>query len=96
MVLESRPEDGKDPDETPEPPDGRHLFFDHDVWDDSAGAEYATREMQEEEEWIDEDEWLEAKPEGATRAPSGAGVIIVDDSDVSIETEPAPRSRQDS
>jgi hypothetical protein len=96
MVLESRPEDGEDPDETPEPPDGRHPFFDREVWDDSAGAEYATREMQEEEEWIDEDEWLQAEPEGATRAPSGAGVIIVDDGDVSIETEPAHRSRQDS
>ena len=54
------------------------------------------REMQEEEEWIDEDEWLQAEPEGATRAPSGAGVIIVDDGDLSIETEPAHRSRQDS
>ena len=52
MVLESRPEDGEDPDETPEPPDGRHPFFDREVWDDSAGAEYATREMQDEEEWI--------------------------------------------
>jgi len=97
MVLESRPEDGEDPDETPEPPDGRHPLFDSDeVWDNSAGAEYGTREMQEEEEWIDEDEWLQAEPEGATRAPSGAGVIMVDDGDVSIETEPAHRSRQDS
>jgi len=96
MVLESRPEDGEDPDETPEPPDGRHPFFDRQVWDDLAGAEYATREMQEEEEWIDEDEWLQAEPEGSTRAPSAAGVIIVDDGGVSIETEPAHRSRQDS
>jgi len=96
MVLESRPEDGEDPDETPEPHHGRNPFFDRQVWDDSAGAEYATREMQEEEECIDEDEWLQAEPEGATWAPSGAGVIIVDDGDVSIETEPAYRSRQDS
>jgi len=57
MVLESRPEDGEDPDETPETRDGRHPFFDRQVWADSAGAEYATQEMQEEE-WIDEDEWL--------------------------------------
>jgi len=96
MVHESRPEDGEDPDETSEPTDRRHRVFDLEVWDDSAGAEYATREMQEEEEWIDKDEWLQAEPEGATRAPSGAGVIIVDDGDVSIETEPAHRSRQDS
>jgi len=96
MVLESRPDDGEDPGETPEPPDGRHPIFDREVWDDSAGAEYATREMEEEEQWIDEDEWLQAEPEGATRAPSVAGVIIVHDGDVSIETEPAHRSRQDS
>jgi len=96
MVLKSRPEDGEDPDETPEPPDGRHPFFDREVWDDSAGAEYATWNIQEEEEWIDRDEWLQAEPEGATRPPSGAGIIIVDDGDVSIETEPAHRSRQDS
>jgi len=92
----SRPEDGEDPDETPKPPDGRHPFFDREVCDDSAGAEYATGEMQEEEEWIDEDEWLQAEPEGSIRAPSGAGVSIVDDGDGSIETEPADRSRQDS
>jgi len=96
MVLDLCPEDREDPDGTPEPPDGGHPFFDCEVWDDSAGAEYARREMQEEEEWIDEDEWLHAKPEGSTRAPSGAGVIIVDDGDVSIKTEPAHRSRQDS
>jgi len=54
------------------------------------------RVMQEEEEWIDEDEWLQAEPEGATHAPSSAGVIIVDDGDISIETEQAHRSRQDS
>ena len=96
MVLESRPEDGEDPDETPEPPHGRRPLFDREVWDDSAGAEYATREMQEEEVWIDENEWLQAEPEGATLAPCGAGVIIVDDGEVSIETEPAHRSRQES
>ena len=49
MVLESRREDGEEPDDTAEPPNGRHPFFDREVWDDSAGAEYATREMQEEE-----------------------------------------------
>jgi len=96
MVLESRPEDREDQDETHEPPDGRHPFFAREFWDDSAGAEYTTWEMQEEAEWIDDDELLQAEPEGATRAPSGAGVIIVDDGEVSIETEPAHRSRLDS
>jgi len=51
--------------------------------------------MQEEEEWIDDHKWLKARPEGATRAPSGAGVIILDDGDVSIETKLEHRSRQD-
>ena len=96
IVLDSCPEDGEDPDETPEPPNGRHPFFDREVWDDSAGAEYAMREMQEEEKWIAEDEWLQAEPDGATRVPSGAGIIIVDDGNASIETEPAHRSRQNS
>ena len=40
--------------------------------------------MEEEEEWIDEDAWLQAEAEGATRAPPGAGVIVVDDGGVSI------------
>jgi len=31
MVLESRPEDSEDPDETPEPPEGRHPFCDREV-----------------------------------------------------------------
>ena len=40
--------------------------------------------MEEEEDWFDEDEWLHAEAEGAPRAPPGAGVIVVDDSGVSI------------
>lgn len=84
LVIESRPEDGDDLDETPEPPNGRYPFFDRDVWDEWAGAEDVAREMQEEEEWIDEDEWLQGEPGGTTRAPRGAGVIVVDDGDVSI------------
>ena len=41
--------------------------------------------MQEEDDWIDEDESLvQAELEGTTRAPRGAGVIVVDDGDVSI------------
>jgi len=31
LVLESRPEDGDDLDETPEPPNGRYPLFDHDI-----------------------------------------------------------------
>ena len=84
MVLESRPEDGEDLDETPEPPNGRYPFFDRAIWEESAGAEDAAPAMEEEEEWTDEDEWLQAEAEGATRAPPGAGVIVVDDGNVSI------------
>jgi hypothetical protein len=84
LVIESRPEDGDDLDKTPEPPNGRYPFFDRDVWEEWAGAEDVAREMQEEEEWIDENEWLQAEPGGTTRAPRGAGVIVVDDGDVSI------------
>ena len=66
MVLESSPEDREDTEETPEPPNGRHPFVDRGVWDDSAGAQYAMQEMQDKKEWIDNDEWLQAEPEGAT------------------------------
>jgi len=83
MVLESCPEDGEDLDETPEPPNGRYLFFDHEVWDESEGGEDSVREMRDEES-VDHEEWLEAEPEGETRAHHGAGVIYVDDGDVSI------------
>jgi len=83
MVLESRCEDGEDLDKAPEPPNGRYPFFDCDVWDKSAGGEDAVREMRDEE-CVDDEEWLEAESKGETRAPHGAGVIDVDDGDVSI------------
>jgi len=58
--------------------------FDRAIWEESAGAEDAARAMEEEEEWFDEDEWLQAEAEWAPRAPPGAGVIVVDDGGVSI------------
>jgi len=42
MVLASRPEDREDPDDTPEPPNGRHPFFHGEVWDDLVRGEYGT------------------------------------------------------
>jgi len=84
MGIESRPEDGEDLDETPEPANGRYPFFDRAIWEESAGAEDAARVMEEEEECFDEDEWLQAEAEGAPWAPAGAGVIVVDDGGVSI------------
>jgi len=83
MVLKSRREDGEDLDETPEPPNGRYPFFDCDVWDESAGGEDSVREMQDEE-CVDDEEWLEAEPAGETRVPHGAGAIYLDDGDISI------------
>jgi len=83
LVLESRPEDGDNLCETPTPRNGRYPLFDRDVWDEWAGVADAPQEMQEEE-WIDEDEWLQADPGGTTRVPRGAGLIVADDSEVSI------------
>ena len=54
------------------------------MWEESAGAEPAARAMEEEEEWIDKDEWLQAETEGATRVRLGAGVIVVEDGGISI------------
>jgi len=84
MVIEARPEDGEELDETPEPPNTRYQFCDRDIWEESAAAEDAGRAMKEEEEWFVEDEWLQAEAEGAPRAPPGAAVIVVDDGGVSI------------
>jgi len=83
MVIESRPEDGKDLDETPELPNGRSTFFDRAIWEESAGAEDAARAIKEEEQWFDEDEWLQAVAGGAPRAPPSAGGIVVDDGGIS-------------
>ena len=84
LVIESRPKDGEDLDETPEPPNGRYPFFDPAIRQESAGAEDAARAMEKEEEWFVEDEWLQAEAEGAPRAPPGAGVIVVDNGGVGI------------
>ena len=80
MVIESRPEDTEDLDDTPEPPNGRYSFFDRPIWEESPSADDAARPMEEEEELFDEHEWLQADAEGAPRALPGAGVIVVDDS----------------
>jgi len=82
MPLESHREDGKDH-KTHEPPNGRYPFFDRDIWDESAGGADSVREMRDEES-VDDEEWLGAEPEGENRAPHGAGVIYVDDCDLSI------------
>jgi len=84
MVIESRPEEGEDLDETRAPPNGSYPFFDRAIWEESAGAEDAARAIEVEEEWFDEDEWLQAKGEGAPRVPPDAVVIVVDHRGVGI------------
>jgi len=84
MVIESQREGGEDLDQTPEPPNGRYPFFDHAMWEESAGTEDAGVAMEEEEEWFDEDEWVQAEAEGAPRGPPGACVMDVDGGGVSI------------
>jgi len=69
--------------EPPESPNGRYQVFDRDVWDESAEGEDSVREMQDEMS-VDDEELQEAEPEGGTRAPHGAGVIYMDDGEVSI------------
>jgi len=95
MVIESRAEDGDNLDETPEPPNGRHPFFNHAIWAESAGAEDAALAMKEKVECFDEDGLLQAEAEGAPRTPPGARVIVVDDGGVSHETEQGLRSKLD-
>jgi len=37
---------------------------------------------QKQPEWIDENAWQQVEQGGATRAPPGPGVIVVDDGDL--------------
>jgi len=77
MVFESPREDRENLDETPKPPNGRYPFFDRDIWDESAGGEDSVREMRDEdEESVDDDEWLEAEPEGKTQNIMALGLSI--------------------
>jgi len=42
------------------------------------------RAIEKKDKWFDKDEWLQGEAERAPRAPSGAGLIVVDDGGVSI------------
>lgn len=92
MVLESRPDQGEDGHQTPEPANGRYPFFDRMVWDHSGEAEDTVGAMQEEEdEEEDDEEWQEAEGVGSSQSRTGAGVVVVDDDDVSCQIQPAVR-----
>ena len=40
---------------------GGSTFLNRKFWDDSAHAEYVTWEIQQEEVWMDGNEWLQAE-----------------------------------
>jgi len=84
MVIESQPEDFEDLDEIPETRNGMYPFFNRAIWEQSAGEEDAARAMEEEAEWFDKHEWLQAEAERAPWVRAGAGGIVVDDGGVSI------------
>jgi len=44
----------------------RHPSFHGKVCDETSDAEYAGREMQEKEGWLDKDRWLHTELKGAT------------------------------
>ena len=60
------------------------------------GAEDSAQAMEQDKEWFDEEEWLQAEAEGSPRVPRGAGVIVVDDGGVRIQSEQRLRSKLDS
>jgi len=95
LVMESGAEDTEDLDETHEPPNGMYKVFARASWEESASAEYGARAIEEEVESFDEHEWLQAEAEVAPQAPPGAGVIVVDNGGVSIQTEQGLRSKLD-
>jgi len=83
IVIESRPKDCEDLDETSEPPNKRCPCFDRAIWEEWAGAEDAAWAIEEEVRF-DEDEWLQAEADRAPPVPPGASIIVVDDGGVSI------------
>src|SRR5437588_685289 len=96
MVLESRPDQGEDGVQTPEPANGRYPFFNRKVWDHPRQVEDTVGAMQEEEEGEEEEEeeaeaeeeeedgvWFEGESLERSVAPCRAGVFAVVDDDVS-------------
>ena len=57
LVVESRPDNGEDGAETPEPANGRYPFLDRKVWEEAVGVMQANEdEDEDEDEGEDEDE----------------------------------------
>ena len=79
LVVESRPDNGEDGAQTPEPANGRYLFLKCNVWDDALGAMQADEdgngngdenenENENADKDEDEEEWLEAESEEKPQA----------------------------
>ena len=84
MVVESRPDNGEDGAQTPEPAKGRYPFLNRKIWDDAVGAMQADEDEdgdgdgdEDEDENADEDEgeeeWLEAESVEEPQAPAHRG-----------------------
>ena len=84
LVVESRPDNGEDGAQTPEPANGRYPFLNRKIWDDAVGAMQADEDEdgdvdgdEDEDENADEDEgeeeWLEAESEEEPQAPAHRG-----------------------
>jgi len=83
MFLMSPCKDREDLDKAPEPPNGRYLFFDHDLWDDSTGGGGSVGAIVEEE-FFNNKEWRKAEPAGETQVPPDTSGGYLDNRDVSI------------
>ena len=92
MVVESRQVEEEDGALTPEPANGRYLFLNRKIWEDTVEAIQADEDEDAyENEYVDEDEdededeeWLEAEKEGEPQALPDRRTIVLDS--VSIDT----------
>ena len=84
VVVESRPDNGEDGAQTPDPANGRYPFLNRKIWDDPVGAMQADKdedgegdEDENEDGNADEDEgeaeWLAAESEEEPQAPANRG-----------------------
>ena len=88
LVIKLRNDDEEDGAQTPEPANGRYLFLNPKIWEDTVEAIQADEdedayedENKDEEE---DEEWLEAEKEGKPQALPDRRTIVLDS--VSIDT----------
>ena len=86
LVVESRQVEEEDGALTPEPANGRYLFLNRKIWEDTVEAIQADEDEDAyENEYVDEDEdededeeWLEAEKEGEPQALPDRRTIVLD------------------